>query len=305
MSFTLVAHGRIPDLLHAFGHPLANSWHAPPIFPWLVFPVGSSKKLSRADGFKFSLRELGGERQNTEFESTFVRVYLNYCVRSASFIACVIPIVQSNHMKPQPFLMECAALLFMCGCDLPPSGPVEVQPRPVSESKSASREGDGVRNNEHRAEISFDTAQDERFAEFVSKGVGSMVRKIAVGIEHRGVMRIELGNNTAPEDTLPLTKSLIAGARKDFPGKPITLKVFDPNGHAILTAHFHQYLVKVRLESACRVLAETNRTIASIAQEFGFHDHAHFTKTFHKHYGITPTAYRCEHQNPGLCSESQ
>lgn len=67
----------------------------------------------------------------------------------------------------------------------------------------------------------------------------------------------------------------------------------------------HQYLVKVRLESACRALAETNRTIASIAQEFGFHDHAHFTRTFHKHYGVTPTAYRREHKHPSLRSESR
>ena len=67
----------------------------------------------------------------------------------------------------------------------------------------------------------------------------------------------------------------------------------------------HQYLVKIRLESASRALAETNRTISSIAQEFGFHDHAHFTRTFHKHYGVTPTAYRREHKHPSLRSESQ
>ena len=67
----------------------------------------------------------------------------------------------------------------------------------------------------------------------------------------------------------------------------------------------HQYLVKVRLESACRTLAETNRKIASIAQEFGFHDHAHFTRTFQKHYGVTPSAYRREHQHPSLRPENR
>ncbi len=64
----------------------------------------------------------------------------------------------------------------------------------------------------------------------------------------------------------------------------------------------HKYLVKVRMEAACRVLAETNRTIASIAHEFGFHDHAHFSRTFHSQYGITPTTYRRGHQRPDLRS---
>jgi AraC-like DNA-binding protein len=62
----------------------------------------------------------------------------------------------------------------------------------------------------------------------------------------------------------------------------------------------HKYLVKLRIEAACRALAETHRTIASIALEFGFHDHAHFSRTFHHHYGITPTAYRRAHQRPAL-----
>ena len=156
------------------------------------------------------------------------------------------PRVQRTTMKPTRLLMECVALLLMCGCDLPPSGPVDVRSRPVTESKPASRGDNDLRHSERSAghsertaEVSFDTARDERFAEFAGKAAGGMVRKIAVGIDRRGIMRVELGENTAPEDTLPLTKSLMAGARKDFPGKPITLKVFDPDGHAVLTAHYH------------------------------------------------------------------
>jgi PAS domain S-box-containing protein len=62
----------------------------------------------------------------------------------------------------------------------------------------------------------------------------------------------------------------------------------------------HKYLLGVRIESASRALAETNLKIAAIAHEFGFHDHAHFCKTFHRHYGVTPTAYRHAHQRPEL-----
>jgi len=89
-----------------------------------------------------------------------------------------------------------------------------------------------------KAEISFETEKDRRFAEFVAKTTGDMVQKIAVGIDRDGIMRVQVGKATAPEDTLPLTKSLLAGARKDFPNKPITLSVFDPDGEPILKAHY-------------------------------------------------------------------
>jgi len=65
-----------------------------------------------------------------------------------------------------------------------------------------------------------------------------MVKKVAVGIERKGTMRIEVGESVSPDDVLPLTKSLLAGARKDFPGKAIALKVFDPHDEPILTAHY-------------------------------------------------------------------
>jgi len=35
-----------------------------------------------------------------------------------------------------------------------------------------------------------------------------------------------------------LTKSIMAGARSDFPNKPITLSVYDPAGDLILKAHY-------------------------------------------------------------------
>jgi PAS domain S-box-containing protein len=60
-----------------------------------------------------------------------------------------------------------------------------------------------------------------------------------------------------------------------------------------------QYLLRIRVEAACRRLAESDETIATIAQEFGFHDHAHFTRSFRQVMGLTPSAYRSEHQQPG------
>jgi len=86
--------------------------------------------------------------------------------------------------------------------------------------------------------VSFDTPRDGKFAEFVSQKAGGMVSKVAVAVENRGQMRVQLGENTAPEDTLPLTKGLLEGARKDFPDRPITLSVYDPQGEPVLKANY-------------------------------------------------------------------
>lgn len=59
-----------------------------------------------------------------------------------------------------------------------------------------------------------------------------------------------------------------------------------------------QYLLRVRVESACRRLAQTDDTVAGIAVECGFYDHAHFTRTFRQVMGQSPSEYRREHQEP-------
>lgn len=59
-----------------------------------------------------------------------------------------------------------------------------------------------------------------------------------------------------------------------------------------------QYLLRIRVEAACRKLAESELTLAAIAQECGFYDHAHFTRCFRKVMNTTPSEYRNEHQRP-------
>jgi hypothetical protein len=54
-----------------------------------------------------------------------------------------------------------------------------------------------------------------------------MIAKAAVGIERKGELRVELDSSVAPEDTLNLTRSILSGARKDFPDRPITLTMYD------------------------------------------------------------------------------
>ncbi len=56
--------------------------------------------------------------------------------------------------------------------------------------------------------------------------------------------------------------------------------------------------MRIRIEESARVLAEGDETITAIAHRFGFYDHAHFTRSFRKIMGITPSVYRREHHHP-------
>ncbi|MBE6381256.1 MAG: helix-turn-helix domain-containing protein [Lentisphaerae bacterium] len=53
-----------------------------------------------------------------------------------------------------------------------------------------------------------------------------------------------------------------------------------------------QYLTNLRLERARKMLLDTNKSISIIAFESGFEDSNYFSKKFHAHYGITPSAMR-------------
>ncbi len=55
---------------------------------------------------------------------------------------------------------------------------------------------------------------------------------------------------------------------------------------------FAEYLIDLRLEAVCSSLTKSNNTIKKIAEDAGFVDYQHFCKTFKKHIGISPTAFR-------------
>jgi AraC family transcriptional regulator len=52
------------------------------------------------------------------------------------------------------------------------------------------------------------------------------------------------------------------------------------------------YVRGLRLSWAAARLTDTEETIAQIASEAGFFDQSHFTRTFRRHFGLTPQAYR-------------
>ena len=54
----------------------------------------------------------------------------------------------------------------------------------------------------------------------------------------------------------------------------------------------HQYLLGQRVERAKRLMACAPLALADVAQSTGFADQSQFTRTFKRHTGVTPAAYR-------------
>jgi len=53
-----------------------------------------------------------------------------------------------------------------------------------------------------------------------------------------------------------------------------------------------EYIRRLRVECACRELSLTDAPLTQIALAAGFYDQSHFSRTFKKHVGLTPTVYR-------------
>lgn len=64
----------------------------------------------------------------------------------------------------------------------------------------------------------------------------------------------------------------------------LTKKVFD------LTPG--QFIAKIRIDAATRLLRETNLSVSEIAHQCGFYDHSAFTRAFRKATGTTPRSFR-------------
>jgi hypothetical protein len=147
-------------------------------------------------------------------------------------------------MKPRTTLVPVCVLLAAAGC-LPTPGEPPAAP-PASPGYSVQRPAEtgsapppaAVTRSAGEPEVSWDTERDGRYARFLRDHSGGMIRKAAVGIEKHGTLRVEIDRSVAPDDTLPLTRSLMAGARKDFPDRSFILSLYDPDGKPILKARY-------------------------------------------------------------------
>ena len=54
----------------------------------------------------------------------------------------------------------------------------------------------------------------------------------------------------------------------------------------------HQYLLRVRLRHAARLLAEETRPVTEVALDVGFADLSNFVRSFRRAAGVSPSRFR-------------
>jgi AraC-like DNA-binding protein len=67
---------------------------------------------------------------------------------------------------------------------------------------------------------------------------------------------------------------------------------FDQRIRSLFHVTAGQYIVKVRIDAACKRLTTTDEAIAQIALSCGYSDQSAFSRQFKQAVGISPLAYR-------------
>lgn len=88
----------------------------------------------------------------------------------------------------------------------------------------------------------------------------------------------------------PVTTQELAGAAG------LSRSQFTRQFHRWFGAAPHEYLLRVRVNQACRLLAESELKTTDIAIQTGFFDHSHFSRTFRRFMGTCPSRYRRRHR---------
>lgn len=60
----------------------------------------------------------------------------------------------------------------------------------------------------------------------------------------------------------------------------------------VTATSLHQHRVALRLHASLGMLRDSSEEIGGIALDLGFADHSHFTVSFRRRFGVTPSAYR-------------
>lgn len=68
---------------------------------------------------------------------------------------------------------------------------------------------------------------------------------------------------------------------------------------------FKEYLLRVRIKEACRLLEKPDITIADVASLAGFNDPSYFAKVFKRYAGVTPSAYATSNDRHIILSAGQ
>lgn len=76
----------------------------------------------------------------------------------------------------------------------------------------------------------------------------------------------------------------------------LSLSQFERRFKALFQVTPVQYLIRLRLNKAAQLLSGSTLKITEVATQCGFYDHSHFIRQFSRTFGLSPSAYRRQHQ---------
>ena len=76
----------------------------------------------------------------------------------------------------------------------------------------------------------------------------------------------------------------------------MSVRQFERKFRATFQMPPQEYMIRMRVIEACRLLAQTNQPVTNVALESGFYDHSDFARQFRRQMGQTASQYRADHR---------
>jgi len=76
----------------------------------------------------------------------------------------------------------------------------------------------------------------------------------------------------------------------------LSVSQFERRFKALFQVTPMRYLIRLRLNKACQMLATSSTKITEVAVQCGFYDHSHFIRQFTATFGLSPSEHRKQHQ---------
>jgi YesN/AraC family two-component response regulator len=146
-------------------------------------------------------------------------------------------------------------------------------------------------------------------------GLNKIVGEVSRRNRYREILRepspVPEENRVAPRNTTPAElMPALAYIEKHFRGKVTSADVsgackmdsfrFSRTFKSAFDITFKEYLLRVRIKEACRLLEKPDVAVTDVAYLSGFNDPSYFSKVFKRYVGVCPSAFITSTEHRGL-----
>ena len=115
--------------------------------------------------------------------------------------------------------------------------------------------------------------------------------------------------NTTPAELMPALSYIEQNFREKVTGEKAAAACrmdafrFSRAFRSAFGITFKEYLIRVRIKEACRLLEKPDISITEVAYLSGFNDPSYFSKTFRRYAGVCPSEFSSSEQNRGVLGD--